>query len=69
FGRLPMLFTDTTVCVTLTNTEAEALAQLLHRLCLADCRTHATSEAQARLMHDACDVIAKTLASLGHGPD
>lgn len=63
-----MISTDTTLTVTLTSIEADALAQLLKRIGFTECRALAASDAEAYLMRDACDVIAKTLASLNHAP-
>ena len=59
---------DVTITAVFTHDEAAALAQFFKSAGLSQCRALAQTEAEAVLMRDGCDVIAKLLAQAGHAP-
>ena len=60
--------TTATITVSLTNTQAEAFAQFLKRVCLSDYAALAQGQQEAYAMLSAGEVIRGELASAGYAP-
>lgn len=56
------------VTVTLTEAEAEALAQLMKRIGWQEWRANACDDDEAHLMRDACEAVRRALAIAGYAP-
>jgi len=58
----------TTIKVTLTEEQANELAQFLKRVCFSDFRNCARNDDEAYLMRDASERIREALAENGYNP-